>query len=201
MLDKPSGWTTHAVGPDEAWCLTRWLRETLGEPELSPLHRLDRPTSGVILFSANPILRGEIGKRFADGRIDKTYRALVHGRTNRKGIIRRALPDARRADDLEAVTRYRQLERLGAFSLLDVRPEQGRRHQVRRHMQAIGHPIVGDLRWGNPRRRVPAFPGRLWLHARRLVFDDGRVFEAELAPELIAHLEALRVPVDVAGVA
>jgi 23S rRNA-/tRNA-specific pseudouridylate synthase len=194
VLDKPSGWTTHAATADETRCLTLWARTTLDQPDLSPLHRLDRPTSGVILFSAHPHVRGETGKLFAEGLIQKAYVALVHGRTNRKGIIRKALADARRSADLDAVTRFRRTELLGGFSLLEVRPEHGRRHQIRRHLTAIGHPIVGDDRWGRPRQRVPGYPGRLWLHATRLCLPDGRIFDASLATELQTHIELLREP-------
>lgn len=194
VFDKPAGWVVHAAEADETRELLSWaVQAGHAPPEVAPVHRLDRETSGVVLLSADPALRGALGRAFAVGEVHKTYRALVHGRTHRKGIVRRPLADARRGRPLEAVTRYRTLEWLGGFSLVEVRPETGRRHQIRRHLQMIGHPVVGDERYGPRRfRPVPAFPGRLWLHAARLALPDGRVFESSLPPELESHLDALR---------
>ena len=91
------------------------------------------------------------------------------------------------------MTRYRTLEWLGSFSLLAVRIETGRKHQIRRHLHGIGHPVIGDPRHG-PRRpvRVPGWPGRLWLHARVLVLPGGETFEDPLPRELLASLDAMR---------
>ena len=134
--------------------------------DLAPVHRLDRETSGVLLCASDPALRAELGAFFASGRVEKRYRALVHGRTHAKGIVRRALADGRRGRPLPAVTRYRRLEALGRVTLIEARPETGRKHQIRRHLAGVGHFVVGDERY--PPRRfsgVPGFPGRLWLHA------------------------------------
>ena len=108
-----------------------------------------------------------------------------------EGIIRRPLSYGRGRTQ-PAVTRYRCLAVHGRFSYLEVRPETGRKHQIRRHLHGIGHPLVGDTRY-RPRRfrAVPGFPGRIWLHALRLELPDGRHFEAPLPPELSAHLEVL----------
>jgi 23S rRNA pseudouridine955/2504/2580 synthase len=93
---------------------------------------------------------------------------------------------------VDAVTRYRLEAWLGPFSLLTVRPETGRKHQIRRHLQTIGHAVVGDDRYPPRRfRKVPGFPGRLWLHANELTLPDGRRFRAPLAAELDDHLRLL----------
>lgn len=193
VLDKPAGWVVHAATPDERYDLLAWARgQGLGD-ELAPVHRLDRETSGLVLYSADPEVRGSLGRDLAEGRVEKTYLALVHGRPHEKGIIRKPLADARRGRPLEAVTRYRIEERLGGFTLLRVRPETGRKHQIRRHLQSIGHAVVGDERYPPPRfRAVPGFPGRLWLHAAALALPDGTRLECPLPPELAAHLERLR---------
>lgn len=160
---------------------------------LAPIHRLDRGTSGVVLCSPDAGVRAAIGAHFAAGEVDKRYRALVFGRTHAKGIVRRPLGDRRRDKPMPAVTRYRTLELFPKVSLIGVRPQTGRRHQIRRHLSAIGHAIVGDERYP-PKRRltVPAFPGRLWLHAEQLRLPDGRRFEAPLPQELSGHLATLR---------
>ncbi len=162
-------------------------------PGVVPLHRLDLHTSGVLLCASDLSVRGRVQEWFAAGLVQKTYLALVHGRTHGKGTIRRGLKDARRRKTLDAVTRYTRREALGGFSLLEVHPETGRKHQVRRHLQGLGHAVVGDTRYRPKRfRKVPAFPGRLWLHAWRVTLPDGGAFEAPLPEALESHLAVLR---------
>lgn len=192
-LGKPAGFAAHPTGDPTIPDVITWAIEKAGAPaELAPVHRLDRETSGVLLASDDPALRASLGALFAEGSVIKRYRALVHGRTNAKGIVRRPLADSRRGRPVEAVTRYRRLAIYGRVSLLEVRPETGRKHQIRRHLAGIGHPIVGDERYG-PRRPPPVtgFPGRLWLHAGSIELPDGRTFEAPLPAELEAHLALL----------
>lgn len=189
-LNKPSGWVVH---PDQAGApaLTAWL-DAQGQSQLRPAHRLDRGTSGIVLC-ADAAGRAALGKWLADHAIQKTYLTLVYGKTRKKGTIRRALQDARRRRSLDAETRWRCQESLGAFSLLSVEPTTGRKHQIRRHLQGLGHAVIGDDRY-RPRGRktVPGFPGRLWLHAAKMVLPDGTVIEAPLPPALEEHLALLR---------
>ncbi|HHO50928.1 MAG TPA: RluA family pseudouridine synthase, partial [Deltaproteobacteria bacterium] len=185
-VDKPSGWVAHATRPDEPADLRAWLQQQ-GHPGCAPLHRLDRGTSGVLLFSPDPAIRAQLGAELTAGTITKRYLALVIGHARRKGIIRTAL-DGRRA-----VTRYGLAERLGGFSLLRVRPQTGRKHQIRRHLHSIGLPVVGDDRYRPARfRAVPGYPERLFLHAYQLILPDGRTFESPLPQVLSGCLEALR---------
>lgn len=192
-INKPAGLRVHRAGDDGADDLMAALVRA-GLPDgIAPIHRLDSPVSGVVLCSADPAVRQAAGAWFAENEMGKTYLALVFGRTRNKGIIRRALGDARRGKPLDAVTRWRCIERLGGFSLLEVHPETGRKHQIRKHLAGIGHPIVGDERYrSGPFRPVPGFPGRLWLHAARIEAPDGRAWEAPLPPELAAHRALLR---------
>ncbi|MEN0063710.1 MAG: RluA family pseudouridine synthase [Myxococcota bacterium] len=186
VVDKPSGWVVHAARQEESHDVLAWLTSQ-GHAGMAPLHRLDRGASGVVLFSAVPAIRKAIGAEFASGTVDKRYVALVHGRTHRKGIVR--IP----VDDQVAVTRYRLLEPLGGFSWLGVRPETGRKHQIRRHLHGLGHSIVGDDRYRIPGFiPVPAYPSRLCLHAQKLTLPDGRSFEAPVPEALQRCREALR---------
>ncbi len=193
-VSKPSGMRVHPSGEDGVPDLCAWLaRQPAPCDDLRPAHRLDAGSSGLVLCAASREERSRISGWFARGEVRKTYLVLVHGRAHRKGVIRRKLPDPRRRHPLPAVTRYRLLEALGGFSLLRVMPESGRKHQVRRHLHGIGLPLVGDGRWRPKRfRRVPAWPGRLWLHAWRLQLPDGELLEAPLPVELERHLAALR---------
>lgn len=192
-LVKPAGWLSHPAKGTEAPDVLSWAREALGAgASLSPAHRLDLETSGVLLCAEDPRARARLGEWFAAGQIHKEYQVLVYGRTRRKGIVRAPLADDRRGRALEAVTRYKLVSWLGSLSHLRVSPETGRKHQIRRHLQGLGHPVVGDARYG-PRRfvPVPGYPGRLWLHAGLLRLPEGEPFEAPLPEPLRAHLALL----------
>ena len=189
---KPAGMAVHPTA-DGASHLITWLDASDLPANTHPMHRLDLPTSGIVLCGADPAVKRQVERWFAERRIEKRYRALVTGRTRKKGVIRKKLPNAkRRGPSVEATTRWRMLRWLGPVSYVEARPETGRKHQIRQHFQGIGHPIVGDDRYG-PRRfkPVPGFPGRLWLHALQLTLPDGTVFEAPLPAALVAHLALL----------
>lgn len=187
-VDKPSGWLVHPAGT-EAPDLVSWLA-SVGEGTLAPVHRLDRGTSGVVLFAPHAQVEA-IASRFREEAVEKRYLALVFGQTRPHGVIRRPLQDGRRGRPLASETRYRTRTSFERWSLLEVRPVTGRKHQIRRHLQSIGHALIGDDRY-RPRGRptVPHFPGRLWLHCASIA-TEGLTIEAPLAPELQRHLDQL----------
>lgn len=193
-FDKPSGWKTHpgtGGGPDVA----TWLDAHPDlPPGLAPVHRLDRGASGILLCAAEPIVRHAIAQAFEKGDVRKAYLALVHGRMRSKGVVRAALVES--GHKQEAVTRWRRLELLGPVTLVSVKPDQGRRHQIRRHLAGLGHALVGDDRYRRPKTwAVPGAPSRLWLHARGLTWGDWSV-SSPLPPELETHLALLRARVE-----
>jgi 23S rRNA-/tRNA-specific pseudouridylate synthase len=192
-VHKPAGWRVHPANADGTPDLVQWF-EQQGLRGVRPGHRIDAPASGIVLCAAAPGARAHISDLLQSPDTEKVYLALVHGQTRRKGTVRRPLADARRGRPLPALTRYRTLEQLGPVSLVAVRIETGRKHQIRRHLQGIGHAIVGDRRHRPRRRRqsVPGAPDRLWLHARALVLPDGTSIEDALPAELLAHLDLLR---------
>lgn len=198
MIDKPSGWLVHPASNDPAPVLDEWIQgELRPNGTVSPIHRLDKETSGLVLVSDRGEVRGELGQIFAGHDIDKTYIAIVHGRCHRKGIIRRTIQDGARM--VKATTRYRLLRWIGPYSLVVARPQEGRKHQIRRHFSAIGHPLLGDIRYGELRPWLGDEPGRLALHAFRLVFADGTLLEAPLASELTVLLGRLAARYGSAG--
>ena len=192
VLSKPSGFAIHRTG-EGVTDLMSWAIENLDAPPgLSPIHRLDRETSGIVLCAGNPKVLARYGQLFARGKVIKRYRALVHGRTHVKGVIRRPLKDPNGDKMQEAITRFRKLAWYGPTTYIEARPETGRRHQIRRHLQGIGHSVVGDERYPPKRfRGIAGFPGRLWLHAESVELPGGLRYEAPLPTELKEHLALL----------
>jgi 23S rRNA pseudouridine1911/1915/1917 synthase len=161
--DKPAGLVVHATRRRVRHTLLAILRRRLGEDGLSLAHRIDRETSGIVLLARDLPTARALSDAFAAGQIRKTYLAVVRGAPSpRRGRIdlpigsdRRSGIHVRRAvspDGAAAITDYAVAARLGLFSLVRLRPHSGRRHQIRVHLEAIGHPIVGDkLYGGDPR--------------------------------------------------
>ena len=210
-VDKPTGLLVHRTFLDagETRFALQMLRDQLGRP-VWPVHRLDKGTSGVLLFALDAQTARAMGLAFEAGEsLQKTYRAVVRGWPDDEGLIdhplRRMPDDMRyeREEVLDARTRYRTLERYelplpqGKFpttrcALVELEPLTGRRHQLRRHMKHISHPIIGDATHGKGplNRDLAAFLGvqRLWLHACQLGLRHpvgGEVvrIEAALGPE------------------
>ena len=160
------------------------------------VHRLDRETSGLIVFAKTAEAHRELSRQFEERQVTKRYLALVEGQVEgRSGEIDQPLREfgsGRVGVDpkgRDAVTRWSLRERLADADLLELEPITGRRHQIRVHCYSIGHPILGDTRYGNP-RPVGGAP-RLMLHALELVLADGTALQAdppsEFADELAAH--------------
>jgi 23S rRNA (uracil1939-C5)-methyltransferase len=192
-LDKSPFEPTTPQGESELSLLQR-ARETLGIPELTPVHRLDRGTSGVCWFARRPELIAPLAHALERG--EKTYTALVRGISRAKGKIDRPLREGGKS--IAAITRYRRRDVFGGHSLLELRPEHGRKHQLRRHLSSIGHPILGDERYGQAaaNRHFEHRHGldRTFLHcaAVRLELPSGvREVRSELPGDLRAVLDSL----------
>ncbi len=186
-VDKPAGLLVHPSALD-AHAVTSaldLLQAQIGQ-RLWPLHRLDKGTSGVLLFARHAEAARHWGMDFQEGRIGKRYRALVRGWPPPAGRIDHPLardPELPSTGQpmLPAVTEYRCLARFewpfqvddrhptSRYALVEALPATGRRHQIRRHFKHIAHPLVGDSTHGKGahNRAVAAWLGqtRLWLHA------------------------------------
>ena len=180
------------------------------------VHRLDKDTSGLMVVAKHDAAHLALAAQFQAGRVCKRYLALVHSRPDRaqgriETTIGRHTVDRKRMAvnpprGKSAVSHYEVLENLGDFTLLSVRIETGRTHQIRVHMAHLGLPIVGDPVYGSRAldRALAACPSRQLLHAAELAFDhpsDGRrlVFQRAPPPDMatfIAHLRAAGVRKD-----
>ncbi len=165
-ISKPSGIKVHRGRFDprsEAFVLQR-LRDQIGK-RLYPVHRLDRPTSGVLVFALTPGAARSLAKSFARQEVIKTYLAVVRGFTAEEGQADRALTKDPRAKGPEAkrqpaLTRYVRLDTAelpiavgpyatSRYSLLRVEPRTGRMHQIRRHLCHLAPPVIGDRQYGD----------------------------------------------------
>ena len=238
VVDKPAGMVVHPAAGHTSGTLVNALLHHVddlsgigGEKRPGIVHRLDRGTSGLMVVAKHDKAHEELSRQFHDREVEKEYFALVWGEvqagrridapigrdpSNRKKMSARSLQRGTRAGDparvrrsREAVTRILRAERLRVLTLLQVAIHTGRTHQIRVHLSAIGHPIVGDPLYGGVHRRVPGdvravtHLERPFLHAARLVFKhprDGRrmEFTSELPDDLQRVLDELRARNEIA---
>jgi tRNA pseudouridine65 synthase len=175
VADKPSGLLVHrGWGDDDDVAMFR-VRDAIGSL-VYPVHRLDRGTSGALLFARSSEVAASLAKTFDAGLVAKRYLALVRGGPPAEGII--DYPIQRREDGprVPAVTRFRLVARseVDRCALVEARPETGRLHQIRLHLRHIDHPLIGDVNHGsgsiNRHYRATYGLHRLALHAARLTF-------------------------------
>jgi 23S rRNA pseudouridine1911/1915/1917 synthase len=209
VVDKPAGLTVHPAPGHPSGTLVNALLAIA--PELAEVretmrpgivHRLDRDTSGLLVVARSERARASLIHQLKEREVHKTYLALVQGVPQpSQGTVEAPIgrhPRNRKkmavvTSGREAETKYRVREVLDGFALLEVEPVTGRTHQVRVHLAAIGHPVVGDGVYG---RRSPLV-GRQFLHAWRLAFElpsSGHLVELEspLSADLEAALRSLR---------
>lgn len=186
VLNKPAGLLSEPRGE---FCPER----TLADFGLI-CHRLDRDTSGVMILAKSPKVQSYLKRQFLNRTVHKTYFAIVEGcpKLDEARIDLPIVRDLKRpttfrvdANGKESETYYRVLKTNGDLSLVELRPTTGRTHQLRVHMKYLGHPILGDVVYGNPDER-------LFLHAGRLEINlpggEKRVFEAKLPNEFESRL-------------
>ena len=226
VINKPAGMMVHAGAGATEDARNRGTRvnallhrfgqlsEVGGDLRPGIVHRLDKETSGLIVVAKSDAAHRKLATQFAKREVKKTYAALVHGRVpNERGTIhksisrdsvRRVRMTTRREGGREAITHYRVLRRIdkgfGKFTLLEVRIDTGRTHQIRVHLASIGHPVVGDTVYGAPAqvkgRNGTVSLKRNFLHAAALELRQPRTgevlsFRRDLPRELEEFLESI----------
>jgi 23S rRNA pseudouridine1911/1915/1917 synthase len=189
LLNKPAGWlvqgdrTGDRTLPDWGKAYLKEKYAKPGEVFLHPVHRLDRPVSGVVLLARTSKALERLSKNFRERDLSKTYWAVVLGKppkpadelrhflvkdTNLNIVKSFAKPPGRGMDAKEGILRYESIGTFGNLSLLKINPLTGRSHQIRVQLAAIGCPIAGDLKYGAPE---PLADASIGLHALRLSFE------------------------------
>jgi 23S rRNA pseudouridine1911/1915/1917 synthase len=227
VVNKPAGMVVHpAAGHDRGTLVNALLHHVTdlsgigGERRPGIVHRLDKGTSGVMVVAKHDAAHHELARQFHDREVEKEYVALVWGLVQqRKRIdipigrdpVHREKISTRARRARSAVTRVTWAQHVPGLSLLRVAIATGRTHQIRVHLNAIGHPIVGDSLYGGVHRRVPhelravQRLDRPFLHAERLAFvqpstgerltftarlpDDLRQVLEDIEPALLARLD------------
>lgn len=200
-VHKPTGMPVHrSVRVGRGLALLQVIRDAIGR-HVYPVHRLDRPTSGVMVFGVTPEAARGLSEQFRAHRVHKTYLAVVRGWPDASGIVDHALAPSPGAPPQPAVTAFRCLARAevpvpcgpyasSRYALVELSPRTGRQHQLRRHLKHMAHPIIGDTEYGDGRHnrlfREHFGLRRLLLQAVRLELCQpltGMVLRLECAPE------------------
>lgn len=190
-INKPEGWLVHRswLDKNETVVVMQTLRDQIGQ-HVYPIHRLDRPTSGVLIFALSSEIARLLSEQFASKQIEKVYHAIVRGYVDDEAIIDYPLVEEldKIADKFtrkdkpaqDAITFYKGLSKIelpievgkyktARYSFVELKPQTGRKHQLRRHLKHIFHPIIGDSKHGDlhQNRAFSQYFGvkRLMLHA------------------------------------
>jgi len=218
VVNKPAGIIAAGDGKTKEETLINLLTELYPElkkvgnpPRYGLVHRLDKDTSGVILIAKNSKSLQFLQKQFEQRKVQKKYLALVYGRVaGNKGMVETLIgrdknnrlkqkaylsidPEAKRKGLRQAITLWKVLKRFKDYTLLEVFPKTGRKHQIRAHLLFLGHPIVGDRLYA-PKKDHPI--SRLFLHSQKISIklpdEKDKTFVAPLPDELNKFLEKLK---------
>jgi len=210
VVDKPAGVVVHPGAGNLSGTLAQALagRAAGGPPERAGIvHRLDRDTSGLLIVAKSEVAHGALTRMLRARKIEREYLALVHGRPGaERGTVdaplgrdsrQRTAVSTRTDRPRQAVTHFWTVEELPHATLLGVRLETGRTHQIRAHLAAIGHPVCGDARYGGEAAGRVLGLTRQFLHSSNLRFahpliGEDVVCESKPPADLRRSLDAAR---------
>lgn len=209
VVEKPPGLVVHPAPGHPSGTLVNALlsraaplSSRAGDLKPGIVHRLDQDTSGVMVVAKDDFTHADLSSQFAKSKVHRVYLALVHGVVQQdegtmdapigRHPLKRQQMAVRLGAGRAAVTRYRVLERFKGATYLELTPQTGRTHQLRVHLKHMGHPILGDARYG-----IPAGLSRQALHANRLGFQHPALkrwmeFASPWPPDLSQTLSSLR---------
>lgn len=198
-VNKPEGLASIHDSAGEKEDLQTILSERC-QLKIFVVHRLDKEVSGVILFAKNAATHKELNKQFAERTVKKSYTALVHGEVRKEeGAINKPIREfgsgrmgIDEAKGKPSKTVYKVIKKFPSYTLLELNPTTGRRHQLRVHLYYIGHAIVGDVRYGD-KTFQEKYP-RLMLHAKELVVSLNGVektFSADIPQSFSKYLQVI----------
>jgi 23S rRNA pseudouridine1911/1915/1917 synthase len=198
VIDKPSGMLVIPTPKRETDTLTDLINKELDERGIEvnayPCHRLDRETSGLIVYAKGKSVQHAMMEEFRKRSVGKSYIAFVNGIVKKKfDTITDSIYNRNKHKAEDAVTKYTVLDKHAAFTVLEARPVTGRTNQIRIHMKSIGHPLVGETVYAFRRDYKLRFK-RVALHAKRIEFihpatGDKICFEAPLAADMVNFLK------------
>ena len=215
IINKPRGMLVQSDGSDTP-SLDLLLKDIYKSSHIAPVHRLDRDTSGLVIFGKNEASLKELSNLFVNKeQIEKHYITLVSGHLDQEGEInapirknfqqRKMVVAPLKSGAKEAITRFKVIKEFNEYSLVDVNLITGRTHQIRVHMSYIRHHVVGDSKYGDYKvnnyfKKEFNFAGQ-FLHAQKIEFKaikgmlsylSSKVFEAKMPPELEEILSKLQ---------
>jgi tRNA pseudouridine65 synthase len=212
-IHKPAGLLVHRtkMAKDADEFALQLLRDQIGQ-KVFPTHRLDRKTSGVLLFAKDEETNRLMQTQFMEQKVSKTYKAIVRGWTDAEGTIDYALTNER-GKTQEAITHYKTVKKseidlpngkfpTSRFSLVELKPETGRMHQLRKHLAHIFHPIIGDRPHGcnkqNKLFKEHFSMIEMMLHAEKLEFkhprsEEGIMVQSKFVGEFKRMLSQLQL--------
>ena len=209
VVDKAAGFTIEQVAENLKTQFPE-LEKLGAEKRYGIVHRLDKDTSGILLVAKNTQTFENLQEQFAQRKVEKRYTCLVEGTLKQESgtihtLLARSKADRRKQRTYslqehveggrEATTEWKVLQRYQDYTLLEVTPKTGRKHQIRVHMASLGNPIAADTLYGFKNQRIPERLTRQFLHASYLKIG-GEAFTSELPEDLQQVLYALQTQHD-----
>jgi tRNA pseudouridine65 synthase len=199
VVDKPSGIIVHRMRGDHSITAADIIRDEITHSPVFGVHRLDRATSGILMFALDSAMARYVQEELQGGRVEKHYVALVRGPMNESCTLDHPIRMKDTGRRVDAVTHFEPLMHSGRWTLVEARPITGRLHQIRRHLKHLDHPIVGDVRWGkgeiNRMFRQEHGLHRMALHCFSLSInhpESGLIkFDCPLPPDMVLPLKSL----------
>lgn len=200
-VSKPSGMIVHRGWDNDPVTASDIVRDDIVHAQVFAAHRLDRATSGVLLFALNAETARNLQKQMEEGGFQKRYIALVRGPMKEGCLLDYPIPKEKYHVRVPAITEFIPISHKDRWSLVEARPKTGRLHQIRRHLKHLSHPIVGDVRYGkgdiNRFFRENYGLNRMALHALELTlkntYDQIITIQAPLPADLTEPLDKLDI--------